>query len=92
MTVGEMIARHHSNDAFLRARADVEAFRATLLGGAFLRFEHALQEAVRRDAALEYQDRGEKAARISWDRSDKARAEFVSLLRRAIRLNGGENK
>ena len=83
MTVGEMIARHHFKDALWCSRADAEAFAATPVGEAFVRFEKALLYAQRCDSEFEFQDRGEKAARIAWERSDKARAEFLSVLRQS---------
>lgn len=85
MTVGEMIAAHHANDAFFRARQNIEAFRKTEIGAAFLRFEQSLGEAWRLDTELGFRDIGDKAAKRAWERSDQDRMTFLTFLDRLMR-------
>lgn len=85
-TVGEMIAAHHAKDALWRARQDANAFKATDIGAAFLRFENSLADAWRRDTEFGYRDGvGEKAANRAWERHDADRRTFMTLLGRMMR-------
>lgn len=77
-TVGEMIANHHWRDTLNRARREEQAFRATPLGTALTSWENALASAWQADCRESISD---KALNMAWEREEKARREFRTLLR-----------
>jgi hypothetical protein len=78
MTVGEMIAAHHRDDAFWQWRSQQEAWAKTPLGRAFIRYENAAGSAWRLDSSDYPSDRQLKKA---WEFHDRCRDELLSLMR-----------
>lgn len=85
MTVGEIIASHHCNDALWRARAADKAFAATDVGRAFIRFRNSYGEAWRKDTELGFDGLGLVGAKKQWERADVDEAVFRTHLERLMR-------
>lgn len=69
-----------TSEEVIAFQAKEKAFGATPIGAAFFKFRRAFQYACSCDARLEYQDQGEKAARIAWEKADIAEKEFRAVL------------
>lgn len=79
-----------TDQEWLEARKRDQAFLATPIGKALHKYKEALWKAVKADCCLEYENKGDKAAREAWAKpSNAVLAGKSTMAHRAARPSAG---